>query len=240
MVSRLLQIMSKDFYLHTPERKNFFESIYSKIASSLTPYFMNFTPNQITFFSGILGIIGSLLLVSSNYLNLLFAAILIQLYSVLDLVDGNIARKKNLQSKFGMWLDIFFDKLIDFLIIVFMSLGIYLKVNDANILIMGILLMGVVFFNQFIMVLNVSYFALPEYKKPQSIKGKGKKNILNFIFIIVKFYRIHLSLQHNTFLFLISFFALFNQLTFGIYFLTIHGIISLVLSIIANFIKINK
>ena len=232
--------MSKDFYLNTPERKNFFEKIYSKIASSLTPYFMNFTPNQVTILSGGFGVIGSFLLISANYLALFFAAIFIQLFSILDLVDGNIARIKNLQSKFGMWLDIFFDKLIDFLIIVFMSLGIYLKVNDANILIMGILLMGVVFFNQFIMVLNVSYFASIKYKRPQFTKGKEKKNILNFIFIIVKFYRMHLSLQHNTFLFLISFFALFDQLTFGIYFLTIHGIISLVLSIIANFIKINE
>ncbi len=44
--------------------------------------------------------------------HIIIAAIFLQIYTILDLVDGDIARAKNMQSNFGMWLDIFFDKLI--------------------------------------------------------------------------------------------------------------------------------
>ena len=80
----------------------------------------------------------------NNYYYLILSAISIQLFSILDLVDGNIARIKSLQSKFGMWLDIF-DKIVDFLIILSASLGIFITNNDPVILIWGIILMGTVF-----------------------------------------------------------------------------------------------
>jgi len=227
----------------TPQRDNFFEVMYSKIAKSITPFFLNFTPNQVTILSGIFGIIGSFLLISDNYLALFFSAILIQLFSILDLVDGDIARIKNLQSKFGMWLDIFFDKLVDFLIILIAPLGIYLSIGDPNILIWGIILMGSVFFNQIIMIVNTTknYFELSRDSGSKLIKFKENKNSkLNFFAKFLYFFRKHLTYQHNTFLFLISFFAIIDQILFGIYFLTFHSLISLLLSIIINFFRISK
>jgi len=227
----------------TPQRDNFFEAMYSKIAKSITPFFLNFTPNQVTILSGIFGIIGSFLLISDNYLALFFSAILIQLFSILDLVDGDIARIKNLQSKFGMWLDIFFDKLVDFLIILIAPLGIYLSIGDPNILIWGIILMGSVFFNQIIMIVNTTknYFELSRDSGSKLIKFKENKNSkLNFFAKFLYFFRKHLTYQHNTFLFLISFFAIIDQILFGIYFLTFHSLISLLLSIIINFFRISK
>ena len=227
----------------TPQRDNFFEAMYSKIAKLITPFFLNFTPNQVTILSGIFGIIGSFLLISDNYLALFFSAILIQLFSILDLVDGDIARIKNLQSKFGMWLDIFFDKLVDFLIILIAPLGIYLSIGDPNILIWGIILMGSVFFNQIIMIVNTTknYFELSRDSGSKLIKIKENKNSkLNFFAKFLYFFRKHLTYQHNTFLFLISFFAIIDQILFGIYFLTLHSLISLLLSIMINFFRISK
>lgn len=221
-----------------PKRDNFFKFIYSKIAKTFTPFFLHFTPNQVTLISGILGVIGAIFLISSNYIFIAIASILIQLYTILDLVDGNIARQKNLQSKFGMWLDIFFDKLIDFLIIFTSSIGIYLKTNDENILILGIFLMGVVFFNQFIMVLNDTYFSSYKNTSGKLIESLGKNKLLVLVTKIVKFFIKHLFLYHTTFLFFISFFAILNLMHFGIYFLTIHGTISLILLILVNFVKL--
>ena len=226
-----------------PPRDNFFEAVYSRMASLITPYFMNFTPNQITILSGIFGVIGALFFISDNYLILLIAAILIQLFCVLDLVDGNIARKKNLQSKFGMWLDVFFDKLVDFLIILIAPVGVYIASGNSSILIWGITLMGSVFFNQIIMILNGS----DQFLKSSRTLGTNFANLeefknlkLTYLVKIIYFFRKHLSYQHNTFLFLISFFAIIDQITIGIYFLTIHSIASLILSISINFIKIKK
>lgn len=226
-----------------PKRDNFFEFIYSKIAKKFTPFFINFTANEITILSGILGIVGSFFLLSDNYFNLFIAAFLIQLFSILDLVDGNIAREKNSQSKFGMWLDIFFDKLVDFLIILLASIGIYLNYNYPEILLWALVLMGSVFLNQIIMILNSSekYFEFSRLSGSKYVDPKYTKNSkLGFIFVPLYFYRRHLSYQHNTFLFLISFFAIIDQMIFGIFFLTIHSLISLFLSIVINFIRLYK
>ena len=196
-----------------------------------------------TILSGGFGIIGSFLLISDNYLALFSAAILIQLFSILDLVDGNIARIKNLQSKFGMWLDIFFDKLVDFLIMFIATLGVYLSNGDPNILIWGMVLIGSVFFNQIIMILNTTrnYFEFSRDSGSKFIKIIENKNSkLNFFFKSLYFFRKHLTYQHNTFLFLISFFAIINQMLFGIYFLTLHSLISLILSIMINFFRISE
>lgn len=226
-----------------PKRDNFFESIYSKAANKLTPYFLNFTANEVTIISGIFGIIGSFFLISDNYFHLIIASIFIQLFSILDLVDGNIARRNHTQSKFGMWLDIFFDKLIDFLIIFLSTFGIYKNFNDPNILVWGIIWMGSVLWSQIIMILNTSekYFEFSRVSGSKFIDPTYTKNSkLGFFLIPLYFYRRHLSYQHNTFLFLISFFAIINQLTIGIYFLTIHAVISLILSNVINFVRIKK
>ena len=53
-------------------------------------------------------------------------------------------------------LDIFFDKLIDFLIIFLSTFGIYKNFNDPNILVWGIIWMGSVLWSQIIMILNTS------------------------------------------------------------------------------------
>ena len=232
---------NKNISLHkTPTRDNFFEAVHSKIASILTPTFMIFTPNQITLISGILGLLGSFcLFYNNNYFYLLAGAILIQLYAILDLVDGNIARQKKMQSNFGMWLDFFFDKLIDFILILIVSLGVYFHTQEYYVLISGIILMGLNFFIQQIMLMNDTYFKSVRNSNLKSFTNPKKEvNVNSLIFIPIIFYRKHLSLQHNTFLFLISFFALIDKLEFGIYFLTFHAFISIILSILANFIRI--
>lgn len=234
--------MSLDNEHKIPARNNIVEDLYSKLAKLLTPYFLktNLTPNQITIISGIFGVLGALMLIHNQHVYLIISAIFIQLYAILDLVDGDVARIKNLQSNFGMWLDIFFDKLIDFLLIFSIAIGIYLETSEVIYLIIGISLMGVVFFNQFIMVLNDTYFKISR----ENITATEYKEIFSesllykFVFDTLTLFRAHLSLQHNTFLLIVSIFALLDFLKIGIIFILIHGIISLILSIIINFIKL--
>lgn len=225
-----------------PLRENFFEGMYSEVSSRVSPFFLktSITPNQMTIISGLFGVIGSILLISESYFNLIIAAIFIQLYTILDLVDGDIARSKNMQTYFGMWLDIFFDKLIDFLIIFFLTLGIYFKTDDPQFLIYGIVLMGFVFSIQFIMILNDTYFKEKRSSSKEFIDNKVEPNnyIVKFILAVVIFFRKHLSMQHTTFTFLISLIAALDQNINGLIFLTIYAFISLVVSISINFYQI--
>lgn len=234
--------MSASVEYKVPTRNNIIEDIYSRISKLITPYFLNtnLTPNHITIISGIFGIIGALMLFINQHEYLILSSFLIQIYAILDLVDGDIARIKKLQSNFGMWLDIFFDKLIDFLIVLSISLGVFFETKDPMVLILGIALMGILFFNQFIMVLNDTVFkASRENNIKDEYEKKYKQSFAHkIIYSTVSFFRAHLALQHNTFLLLVSLFAIFNLLKIGMIFLLFHASISILLSIIINFIKI--
>jgi phosphatidylglycerophosphate synthase len=225
-----------------PMRENFFEGLYSLLSSKISPFFIrtSLTPNQVTIISGVFGVVGACMLAMNSYFYLITSAILIQAYTILDLVDGDIARAKGMQSYFGMWLDIFFDKLIDFLIIIFLSIGVFIKTDDPFFLICGVALMGFVFSIQFIMVLNDTYFKNARRTGKEFIKVNAKtmtkKNSL--ILYLFVFFRKHLSMQHTTFTFIVSIIAAMDVLEGGLIFLTVYSFLSLVIGVVINFYQI--
>lgn len=226
-----------------PERKNFFEASYSKLSKMIAPYFINtpLTPNHVTVISGLFGVAGAFLLMVDSYLSLFLAGVFIQIFAILDLVDGDMARAKKMQSNFGMWLDIFFDKLTDFLLIIGFATGAYFQTDDPIMLFLGMTLMGINFSIQFIMVLNDHLFKTMRASNEKiinSVDTEERKSGFLPLIQVMMFFRNHLSLQHNTFLFLISVFAILDQLVLGLVFMTIHGVISLGVSVAVNFYKI--
>jgi len=225
-----------------PMRENFFEGLYSLISSRISPVFIktSLTPNQVTFISGILGVIGACILAFNSYPLLIISAILIQLYTILDLVDGDIARAKKMQSYFGMWLDIFFDKLIDFLIVIFLSIGVFTKTGNPNYLIFGIALMGFIFAIQFIMVLNDTYFKDIRKSNKDFINSKTKVTIKKYSLMLYLFifFRKHLSMQHTSFTFIVSIIAVMDILEGGLIFLTVYSFLSLAIGVLINFYQI--
>jgi phosphatidylglycerophosphate synthase len=67
------------------------------------------TPNQMTLLTGLLAFLPVCFVLKGGYWNWLIGAAIYHLASVLDGVDGEIARMKMLHSKFGQWLDTIFD-----------------------------------------------------------------------------------------------------------------------------------
>lgn len=63
------------------------------------------TPNQLTMTGFVLAIIAAVLTATGKFPYLIFAAVLIQLVMIFDLLDGEIARLKKAGSNFGAWLD---------------------------------------------------------------------------------------------------------------------------------------
>jgi len=86
-----------------------------KISSFLSK--RNVTPNQITVFSFFISVLGSTLFLLNNYFITAVAGIIIQLHSIIDGCDGEIARLKFMESKYGAWLDGVLDRYADFIII---------------------------------------------------------------------------------------------------------------------------
>ena len=63
------------------------------------------TPNQTTIASILSGVLGSLLIATGNYIIAIIGTIFINLFTVLDAVDGNIARTLKIKSPQGEFLD---------------------------------------------------------------------------------------------------------------------------------------
>ena len=85
------------------------------ISTRISKYLLNkrITPNQISFFSFILSVIGALFFFLGGYFNLLMGGVLAQISSIVDGCDGEIARLKFQASEFGGWYDAVLDRYAD-------------------------------------------------------------------------------------------------------------------------------
>lgn len=70
------------------------------------------TPNHVTFFNLLLGIYAGYMLASGNFTGIAIGAFLMQVVSIFDGIDGELARMKLLQSPFGAWFDVVSDDVV--------------------------------------------------------------------------------------------------------------------------------
>jgi len=97
------------------------------------------TPNFISFLSFGLSIISAWFFSLGDYLSNILAGVIAQLSSIIDGCDGEIARLKFKESKYGAWFDAVLDRYADALIIIGMTIGIYRFLMEPKILITGFL-----------------------------------------------------------------------------------------------------
>ncbi|MBA7548320.1 Bifunctional IPC transferase and DIPP synthase [subsurface metagenome] len=85
------------------------------ISTRISKYLLKkpITPNQISFFSFTLSVIGALLFFLGGYVNLLIGGVLAQVSSIVDGCDGEVARLKFQTSEFGGWFDAVLDRYAD-------------------------------------------------------------------------------------------------------------------------------
>jgi len=69
------------------------------------------TPNQITIFRTLLIVLSFYLFIFLDW-HYILGFVIFQFAEMLDSTDGDIARYKNLRSKMGVWLEIFFDSIL--------------------------------------------------------------------------------------------------------------------------------
>ena len=114
--------------------KNYFPLtvFLSKIVRNIFLERNYFTPNSITLLSFILGVIACLLFLQGNYiLGIIGSLFLIDCF-ILDYVDGFVARKKNLKTKLGYYLDSLNDWLVTCLFFVCLGIAVS-KAQNSNI-----------------------------------------------------------------------------------------------------------
>lgn len=143
-------------------------------------YHTRITPNGLTFFSFFLGLLGAFFLSRGRYIYFILGGVGIQLSSILDCADGMLARSKNMCSEFGSHLDIFLDRIMDFAMIIGISVGVYTASDNKNLLILGFLAAGLYLLQINLFYLTNSY--LKHLEKGQS--GEARALMLLLVMIL--------------------------------------------------------
>jgi phosphatidylglycerophosphate synthase len=115
--------------------KRFYRYISVKISKHMakTPI----TPNQVTGLALLCGLLAAYLFTDPTHMNIIFAAILVQLAVLLDYVDGNIARYKHMSSMVGRFFEGVVDRVIDVLVFFGVTYGLYFQTGDIAVWMLG-------------------------------------------------------------------------------------------------------
>ena len=97
------------------------------ISRRVTRFLLKFPihPNTWTIAIFALPLIACIFFIRGNYLSVVIGAAIFQVFSILDGCDGEIARAKNLESKFGERLDYFCDFIASLLYVLALGLGLH-------------------------------------------------------------------------------------------------------------------
>lgn len=145
----------------------------------------NFTPIHVTFAFGIVGLFAVYFILIEQFL---VAGILLILKSILDAVDGELARLKKTPSYVGRYLDSIFDIIINLLI--FVALYIITKGSPSLTILafIGLQLQGTLYNYYYVILRNNSdggdtTSRVFEYKFPKALGGESQKKV-NVLFMI--------------------------------------------------------
>ena len=96
------------------------------ISRRITHFLLRFPvhPNALTISIFVLPLIGCVFLVRGDYASIVVGAAIFQAFSILDGCDGEIARAKDLESKFGERLDYLCDFMASLLYVLALGLGL--------------------------------------------------------------------------------------------------------------------
>ncbi|MCP5053046.1 MAG: CDP-alcohol phosphatidyltransferase family protein [bacterium] len=198
LLNKLVQV---EKYFHRPLAGLMVRAIYK------TPV----TPNQVSYFSFLLGLAAIFFFTQGTAQYFALGGIFTLLSSIVDCADGQLARLKDMCSDYGAYLDIFFDRIVDFGIIAGIAIGYYNAAGNVNLLIMGLLAAG-------LYLLQISLF----YLKKQFLKNKSTGET---------------SEAHSLLLLVICIFGVINRLDILIYILLAETIIVVLVRLI-NFISL--
>jgi phosphatidylglycerophosphate synthase len=142
-------------------------------------YHTRITPNELTFLSFFLGLLGAFFLSRGQYIYFILGGVGIQLSSIVDCADGMLARSKNMCSEFGSHLDIFLDRIMDFTMMIGISVGVYTASGSKNLLMLGFLAAG-------LYLLQVNLFYLTNSYLQRKEKGQtGEARALMLLAVMI-------------------------------------------------------
>jgi CDP-L-myo-inositol myo-inositolphosphotransferase len=111
------------------------------ISTRITKYLhkSSLTPNQISIISFLFAIFGACFFLLGGYINLVFGAFLAQTSSVIDGIDGEIARLKFQETDFGAWFDAVLDRYSDAFLLFSLTIYVYLHLPQIDVIFVALI-----------------------------------------------------------------------------------------------------
>jgi len=116
------------------------------------------TPNQLSVTSFIIGVMGAVCFAMGNPAWFIAGGILAELSSIVDCADGMLARVKDLGTEYGKYLDIFLDRIAEFLLIGSIGFGLYRHTGENLFLILVFLGSALYFLHVCLYYITINYF----------------------------------------------------------------------------------
>jgi phosphatidylglycerophosphate synthase len=138
------------------------------------------TANQLTVLSFLIGLGGAFCLFQGQAKLFLVGGVLVQLASVVDCADGMLARARRQESRFGAYLDLVFDRIMEFFLITGTAYGVYRATGRTSLLILGLVGGGLYFLELTLYYLLKPYFG--ETELGASAESRGWLMFLVFVF----------------------------------------------------------
>jgi phosphatidylglycerophosphate synthase len=95
-----------------------------RITRMLARQSLALTPNHVTITAIVVGLVASLFASGGTYVTVALAGVLLELNSILDSCDGELARLRYQYSKLGQWLDNLSDDIVDNLFLIAVGHGL--------------------------------------------------------------------------------------------------------------------
>ncbi len=146
--------------------------------------YLPFTPNQITLIWIFIKIIAALFLITGDYWVTLIALIIFQLATVLDVVDGIVARYRNKFSLNGLYIDYFGHYFCNSLLMLTLGIGTYVQTGKLYYITLSAIAVFSLLFSK-ALTINLAWYNKPSQRKEvddilykQNLSLKDEKNLL--------------------------------------------------------------
>lgn len=195
---RIAKWLSKDMFDELYEQTEGWvaRGINKKISFPITRLLVKtpITPNQITVFCFILGLVGCFMVLSPSWLSRAFGAGLLQLSSILDGCDGEMAKLKARSSRLGAWLDTISDDVLNNALLICLYCGYLAQFPNIFLLKYSLLTtmasLGVSFFLYHYMIThkdpNAAHVRLAWEKDKSTSKNANTKSLIDLLKPLLK------------------------------------------------------
>ncbi len=130
------------------------------------------TPNQLTGLSLFFALLGAVAFSGGRIVFFAVGGALTLISTVFDAADGMLARAKGLTSRYGAFLDLFFDRIADFAVLSGAAFGYFKYTRSQSFLILGLVTIGLYFLQ-----LTLYYIDLIYRKAERSGEGAEAKSL---------------------------------------------------------------